>query len=63
MRALCSTEGGNDEREPVDLYIATYSDPGTAQEDWDDIKQLARDKVITVDGLVLVSRDADGKIR
>jgi uncharacterized membrane protein len=47
---------------PVDLYIATYSDPGTAQEDWDDIKRLAREKVITVDGLVLVSRDAGGKI-
>ena len=47
---------------PVDLYIATYSDPEAAQEDWDDIKQLARDGVITVDGLVLVSRGADGKI-
>ena len=48
---------------PVDLYIATYSDPGAAQEDWDDIKQLARDDVIAVDGLVLVSRDEDGKIK
>ena len=48
---------------PVDLYIATYPDPGAAQEDWDGIKQLARDELITVDGLVLVSRDADGKIR
>jgi uncharacterized membrane protein len=47
---------------PVDLYIATYSDPDAAQEDWDDIKQLARDKVIMVDGLVLVSRGDDGKI-
>src|SRR5262249_28449516 len=47
---------------PVDLYIAAYSDPDAAQEDWDEIKQLARDKVITVDGLVLVSRGADGKI-
>jgi len=47
---------------PVDLYIATYSDPDAAQEDWDEIKQLARDKVITVDGLVLVSRSADGKL-
>ena len=47
---------------PVDLYIAAYSDPSAAQQDWDDIKQLARDDVITVDGLVLVSRDADGKI-
>lgn len=48
---------------PVDLYIATYSDPGAAQEDWDSIKQLARDDVITVEGLVLVSRDVDGKIK
>jgi uncharacterized membrane protein len=47
---------------PVDLYIATYSDPGAAQDDWDAIKQLARDKVITVEGLVLVSRGDDGKI-
>ena len=47
---------------PVDLYIATYSDADAAQEDWDDIKQLARDDVITVDGLVLVSRGTDGKI-
>ena len=47
---------------PVDLYIATYSDPGAAQEDWDGIKELVRDEVITVDGLVLVSRGADGKI-
>ena len=48
---------------PVDLYIATYSDAGAAQEDWDGIKQLARDGVIMVDGLVLVSRDADGKMK
>ena len=47
---------------PVDLYIATYADPDAAQQDWDDIKQLARDGVIMVDGLVLVSRGADGKI-
>jgi len=47
---------------PVDLYIATYSDPDAAQDDWDGIKELARDGVIVVDGLVLVGRDADGKI-
>jgi uncharacterized membrane protein len=47
---------------PVDLYIAAYSDPDAAQADWDDIKGLAKDKVITVDGLVLVSRGMDGKI-
>ena len=47
---------------PVDLYIAAYSDASAAQADWDAIKQLANDKAIMVDGLVLVSRDADGKI-
>jgi uncharacterized membrane protein len=47
---------------PVDLYIAAYSDPDAAQADWDDIKALAKDKTITVDGLVLVRRGMDGKI-
>jgi uncharacterized membrane protein len=47
---------------PVDLYIAAYDDPNAAQADWDAIKQLAHDDVITVDVLVLVSRDPDGKI-
>src|SRR4051794_37466414 len=47
---------------PLDLYVAAYADPGAAQADWDTIKSLARDKMIRVDGLVLVSRDEDGKI-
>ena len=47
---------------PIDLYIAAYADPHAAQADWDDLKALARDDVIKVDALVLVSRDADGKI-
>ena len=47
---------------PVDLYIAAYDDPNAAQADWDAIKELAQQKVITVDALVLVSRDMDGKI-
>ena len=47
---------------PVDLYIAAYADPDAAKGDWDTIKQLAKDDTIKVDGLVLVSRRADGKI-
>jgi uncharacterized membrane protein len=47
---------------PVDLYVAAYSDPDAAQQDWDAIKQLAKDKVLTVEALVLVSRDIDGTI-
>ena len=53
---------GSDSDAPVLLYIAAYADPNAAQADWDDIKALAKDKTISVDGLVLVSRDADGKI-
>ena len=47
---------------PVDLYIAAYDDPDTARGDWDTIKELAKDDTIKVDGLILVSRRADGKI-
>ena len=48
---------------PVDLYIAAYSDQDAARGDWDAIKQLANDDVIKVDGLILVSRGGDGKIK
>ena len=47
---------------PVDLYVAAYADPDAAQADWDAIKELAKQDVIEVDALVLVSRDMDGKI-
>jgi uncharacterized membrane protein len=47
---------------PVDLYIAAYPDPDAARGDWDSIKKLAKDDLIKVDGLILVSRRADGKI-
>jgi uncharacterized membrane protein len=53
---------GSDSKAPVDLYIAAYPDAGAATGDWDAIKQAASDDVIKVDGLVLVSRDSDGKI-
>ena len=47
---------------PVDLYVAAYDDPDAARGDWDAVKQLAKDDVIKVDGLILVSRRSDGKI-
>jgi len=52
----------SDSKAPVVLYIAAYPGAGAAQGDWDAIKQAASDDVIKVEGLVLVSRDADGKI-
>jgi uncharacterized membrane protein len=48
---------------PVDLYIAAYGDPDAARGDWNTIKQLANDDAIRVDGLILVSRGSDGKIK
>ena len=48
--------------EPVDLYIAAYTDPEAAQEDWQGIRDLAKDDLIEIEGLVLVARGNDGKI-
>ena len=53
----------SDSETPVDLYIAAYDDENAARGDWDAIKQLADDDLIKVDGLVLVSRGSDGKIK
>jgi uncharacterized membrane protein len=47
---------------PIDLYIAAYLDADAAKDDWDALKALANDGTITVEGLILVSRRADGKI-
>ena len=47
---------------PVDLYVAAYDDKDAARDDWNVIKELAKADTIKVDGLVLVSRGADGKI-
>jgi len=53
---------GSESETPVALYVAAYDDPDAAQADWDTVKGLAEDGLVTVDGLVLVSRDLDGKI-
>lgn len=47
---------------PVDLYIATYADPKSAEADLDAISDLVEKKVITVEALAFVSRNADGWI-
>ena len=51
-----------DDNAPVALYIAAYGDEGAAQKDWDALKQMEDDDAIDLDGLMLVARDADGKI-
>ena len=45
---------------PIDLYIAGYSDPESAKEDFDALKKAQREGIVMIDGAVLVSRDADG---
>ena len=53
--------GDKDDAEQ-DLYVAAYSNRNTAEEDWNVLKQLASDDVITVEALALVNRADDGKI-
>jgi uncharacterized membrane protein len=49
--------------DPKVLYIAAYDDPGTANEDFQALKELVRAGAIFIDVAVLVSRDDDGKIK
>jgi hypothetical protein len=44
---------------PIDLYIAAYDDPAAAHEDWDTTEDMVNEKLISVDGLVIVSRGED----
>ena len=46
----------------LDLYVAAYSERGTAEVDWSTLKALAADDVITVGALALVNRDTEGKL-
>jgi len=48
--------------DPKVLYIAAYDDEGSAQEDFDALKELVKAGAIFIDVAVLVSRDAEGKI-
>ncbi len=47
---------------PVARYIAAYAEPDAAQGDWDVIKEMAKEKTITVDGRLARRRGMDGKI-
>ena len=46
----------------LDLYVAAYREPATAEEDWNTLKGLAADDVIKVGALALVNRDHNGKL-
>ena len=42
--------------------ISNYSEPATAEEDWNMLKGLVADDVIKVGALALVNRDHNGKV-
>ncbi|MDH3227853.1 MAG: DUF1269 domain-containing protein, partial [Thermoleophilia bacterium] len=52
----------SDPEGPVGLYMAAYSDASAAQTDWEALEQLQTAGAVKVDGMVLLARDADGKI-
>jgi uncharacterized membrane protein len=45
-----------------DVLIAAYLFEDLAQKDFDAVLRLAEDKTITVEGVVLVQKDADGEV-
>ena len=47
---------------PLDILIAGYSDPDSAKQDYDALKKAQREGLIFIEGAILVSREADGKI-
>jgi uncharacterized membrane protein len=55
-----NTEAKKDAR--VDLYIASYEDAQAAQQDWESVKQMAKEDVIDVDGLLFLGRDKNGSV-
>jgi arylsulfatase len=48
--------------EHKDVLIAVYLFEDLAEKDFDAVVQLAEDKAITVEGVVLVQKDADGEV-
>src|SRR5438094_8126452 len=48
--------------EQKDVVIAAYLFEDLAKQDFDAVLKLAEDKTITVEGVVLVQKDADGEV-
>ena len=47
----------------LDVLIAVYLIPDLAQRDFDGLVKLIEDKSVTVNGVVLVNKDAEGEIQ
>ena len=48
--------------DPKDVLIAAYLFEDLAKKDFDAVMKLAEDKTITVEGVVLVQKDAEGEV-
>ena len=48
--------------DPKDVLIAAYLFEDLAKQDFDAVVKLAEDKTITVEGVVLVQKDSEGKV-
>ena len=48
--------------DPKDVLIAAYLFEDLAKQDFDAVVKLAEDKTITVEGVVLVQKDAEGEV-
>jgi arylsulfatase len=55
--------GENVSDDTLDVLIAVYLIPDLAKQDFDAFVGLVEDKTVTTDGVVLVSKDADGEVR
>src|ERR1043166_6931925 len=49
--------------ETLDVLIAAYLIPDLAQQDFGALVKLAEEKTISTEGIVLVTKDADGELR
>lgn len=46
----------------LDVLIGVYLVPDLAQQDFDGLVKLVEDKTVTVNGVILVSKDAEGEV-
>jgi uncharacterized membrane protein len=51
------------DNDTLDVLIAVYLIPDLAQQDFDAFVQRAGEKTISADGIVLVTKDADGEVQ
>jgi hypothetical protein len=50
------------EEQPLDVLIGVYLIPDLAQQDFDALVKLVEDNTATINGIILVSKDAEGEV-